>query len=118
MLSLSGVLEWYAYSVSQIRKEMCGGGEGVERENGRRKEDEDKALPTRQNSRGLVFVQVLQLSLSGSLSCAALSGKKKKRERKRQRAVSTSSSDFNLDDCWEMNVTRQNKESLINVTKR
>lgn len=88
MLSLSGVLEWYAYSVSQIRKEMCGGGEGVERENGRRKEDEDKALPTRQNSRGLVFVQVLQLSLSGSLSCAALSGKKKRdRERGREQSV-------------------------------
>ena len=96
------------------------GERGGERGNGWSKEDEDKALPTRRNSRGLVFVQVLQLSLSGSLSCAALSGgkTKKKRERKRHRAVSMDSSDFDLDDCCEMNVKRQNKESLINATKR
>ena len=43
---------------------------------------------------------------------------KKKRERKRHRAVSMDSSDFDLDDCCEMNVKRQNKESLINATKR
>lgn len=43
---------------------------------------------------------------------------KKKRERKRHRAVSMDSSDFDLDDCCEMNVKRQNKESLINMTKR
>lgn len=63
------------------------GERGGERGNGWSKEDEDKALPTRRNSRGLVFVQVLQLSLSGSLSCAALSGgktKKKKREKEAQ----------------------------------
>lgn len=28
------------------------------------------------------------------------------------------SSDFDLDDCCEMNVKRQNKESLINATMR
>lgn len=80
-LSLSGVWNGTPVVFHRFEGKCVDGEKGVSAKMVGAKRTKTKLCRRDKNSRGLVFVQVLQLSLSGSLSCAALSGKKKKREK-------------------------------------